>query len=92
LEFYFPQYSSKEAQERIKNLLKDPTFDRNSDKNIAKILDIVKISGKGKSLGDERSQIKATILSCIDSAELNDFFKESDDRKNFLTTSKKVKV
>lgn len=91
LEFYFPQYSSKEAQERIKNLLKDPTFDRNSDKNIAKILEIIKVTAKGKAIGDERSQIKATILSCIDLNDLNDFFGEMEDRKDFFDDQKKGK-
>jgi hypothetical protein len=32
LEFYFPLYSSKDAQEKVKNLLKDPTFDRQAIK------------------------------------------------------------
>jgi len=91
LEFYFPQYSAKEARERIKNLLKDPTFDRNSDKNVTKILDIVKSSAKGKAIGDERSQIRATILNCIDLSDLDDFFKEFEERKDFFDDSKKGK-
>lgn len=91
LEFYFPQYSAKETRERIKNLLKDPTFDRHSEKNISKILEIVKVSAKGKLLGDERSQIKATVLGCVDNSDLNDFFNESEERKNFFDESKKGK-
>jgi len=91
LEFYFPQYSAKEARERIKNLMKDPTFDRNSDKNVTKILDIVKTSAKGKSIGDERSQIRATIMNCVDLSDLSDFFNESEERKNFFDDSKKGK-
>lgn len=92
IEFYFPQYSSKDAQERIKNLLKDPTFDRNSDKNIAKILEIVKITAKGKAIGDERSQIKATIMSTVDVLELNEFFNEIPDRQEFFDDQKKGKT
>ena len=91
LEFYFPQYSSKDAQERIKNLLKDPTFDRNSDKNIAKILEIVKVTAKGKAIGDERSQIRATIISCVDIIELNSFFNDFQDRRDFFDDQKKGK-
>jgi len=91
LEFYFPQYSSKEAQERIKNLLKDPTFDRNSDKNVAKILEIVKVTAKGKAIGDERSQLRATIQSCVDLGDLNDFFNEMQERKDFFDDQKKGK-
>lgn len=91
LEFYFPQFSAKEARDRIKNLLKDPTFDRNIDKNVTKILDIVKVSAKGKTIGDERSQIKATVLGCIDLNELNEFFNEETERKDFFDDSKKGK-
>ncbi|MFT4017912.1 MAG: hypothetical protein QM668_13185 [Agriterribacter sp.] len=91
IEFYFPQYSSKEAQERIKNLLKDPTFDRNSDKNVAKILEIVKVTAKGKAIGDERSQLRATVQSCVDLADLYEFFNEMDDRKDFFDDQKKGK-
>ncbi len=27
IEYYFPMYSGREAQEKIKNLVKDPSFD-----------------------------------------------------------------
>lgn len=91
LEFYFPQYSARDARDRIKNLLNDPTFDRNSEKNIAKILEIVKISAKGKAIGDERSQIRATILGCVDAVDLFDFFNESEEKKDFFDDSKKGK-
>jgi hypothetical protein len=89
--FYFPQYSAEDARERIKNLLKDPTFDRNSDRNVTKILDIVKSSAKGKAIGDERSQIRVTILNCLDSSDLSDFFNEYEERKDFFDDSKKGK-
>lgn len=91
LEFYFPQFSAKEARERIKNLLKDPTFDRHSDRNVSKILEIVKVTAKGKAIGDERSQIKATIFGCVDINDLNAFFEEIEERKDFFDDSKKGK-
>ena len=52
LEFYFPQYSYREAQQKIKNLFKDPTFDINKDNDIAQILSIIKVSSIGKTFGD----------------------------------------
>ncbi|MDB4999975.1 MAG: hypothetical protein JWR76_1052 [Mucilaginibacter sp.] len=91
LEFYFPVYSSKDAQEKVKTLLKDPTFDKSSDKNIARILEIVKVYGKGKSFGDERSRIRATILACVDQEDLNNFFNENTARKDFFDEQKKSK-
>jgi hypothetical protein len=88
LEFYFPLYSSKDAQEKVKNLLKDPTFDT-SDKNIARILEIIKVNGKSKSFGHERRQIRATILACVDQEDLHDFLNENTDRKDFFDEEKK---
>jgi len=91
IEFYFPQYSYQEAQQKIKNLLKDPTFDINKDNDIAQVLNIVKVSAKGKSFGDERTQIKATIQGSIDNESLWNFFDESNDRKEFFDIQTKSK-
>jgi hypothetical protein len=91
LEFYFPQYSYRDAQQKIKNLFKDPTFDINKDNNVAQILNIIKVSSKGRSFGDEKAQLKATLQACIDSDSLWDFFHESMDRKEFFDVQTKNK-
>ncbi|WP_343303063.1 hypothetical protein AAHN97_16030 [Chitinophaga niabensis] len=91
LEYYFPLYSAKEARERIRNLLKDPTFDINIEKNIAKILDTVRVSSKSKAIGDERSQLRSTILSCVDLSDLVEHFESNEKVKNFFCDSKKEK-
>jgi len=91
LEFYFPQYSYKDAQQKIKNLFKDPTFDINKDNDIAQILNIIKVSSKGKTFGDERSQLKATIQSCIDNESLWSFYHESKEREEFFDIQAKNK-
>lgn len=91
LEFYFPQYSYLDAQKKIKNLLKDPTFDSGNDNHLAKVLDIVKVTAKGKSFGDERTQIKATLQHCVDTKELSAFLQENTDKKDFFDVQKKSK-
>lgn len=91
IEYYFPQYSYREAQQRIKNVIKDPVFDPNKDGDIAQILNIVKVTSKGKSFGDERDQIKATINHCIDNNSLRAYFEESESRKEFFDVQKKQK-
>lgn len=91
IEFYFPQYSYMEAQKRIRNVIKNPVFDANSDGDIAQILNVVKVTSKGKSFGDERDQIKATIIHCVDKSDLKNFFDESDERKEFFDVQKKHK-
>jgi hypothetical protein len=89
LEFYFPVYSLSEARQKIKNFIKNPLFDPNRDTDIAQIINLIKTSSKGKSIGDERSQIKATIQGIIDQQVLMDFFNEDSERKDFFDQQKK---
>jgi hypothetical protein len=91
MEFYFPLYSFTEAQQRIKNLLKNPLFDTTKDTDIAQIINIIKVSAKGKSIGDERSQIKATLQHIVDKELLLKFFNETEERKDFFDQQKKSK-
>lgn len=91
LEFYFPQYSYLDAQKKIKNLLKDPTFDSENDNHLAKVLDIVRVTAKGKAFGDEKSQIKATLQYCVDHKELKEYLEENIERKDFFDIQKKSK-
>jgi hypothetical protein len=89
LEFYFPLYSYRDAQQRIKNYLKNPTFDANKESDISHILDIVKVSSKGKSFGDEKDQFKATIMYCVDKSTMLDYLTEIQERKDFFDIQKK---
>lgn len=89
LEFYFPIYSQADAQRRIRNVLKNPTFDPNSDSDISQILNAVKLSAKGRAFGDERSQLKSTIIACVENDVLWDFFESNQERKDFFDVQKK---
>ncbi|MBS1771719.1 MAG: hypothetical protein JST82_02575 [Bacteroidetes bacterium] len=91
MEFYFPLYSFTEAQNRIKLLLKDPFFDTTKDTDIAQIINIIKVSAKGKSIGDEKSQIKATIQNIVDIESLYKYYTENEERKDFFDQQKKSK-
>lgn len=91
IEFYFPVYSYADAQHRIRNFLKDPTFDANNDGDISQILNVIRVSGKGKSFGDERAQLRATIISCVDNASLWGYFNADEDRKRFFDVQQKSK-
>jgi hypothetical protein len=91
LEFYFPVYSLNEAQSKIKNFIKNPLFDANKDSDIAHIVNLIKPSAKGKSVGDERAQIKATVQGIVDQQSLSNFYHEYEERKNFFDQQKKTK-
>jgi len=75
IEFYYTVYSYRDAQLRIKNLLKDPRFDVGKDKDLSKILNIVKFNNSSNSFGNELDQLKATLKHCVDSQEIEDFIK-----------------
>jgi hypothetical protein len=91
LEFYFPSFSYIEAQQKIKNLIKDPLFDVNKDTDVVQIINIIKLSAKGKSIGDERTQLKATIHSIIDNDSLTKFLLANEERRDFFDITKKTK-
>lgn len=92
LEFYFPIYSKIEVQRKIKNLIKDPLFDSNSDSEISKILNIVKSSNKYNTFGDEKEQLKATLKLCINESELKELLEIDDTRKSFFSDKKGDKL
>lgn len=88
IEFYFPIYSSYEAKQKIQSLIKDPRFNPNRDADISKIISTIKVSNGGKSFGNEREQLKATLSACTDNKELLDFFKADEERFNFYADNK----
>lgn len=83
IEYYFPIYSNAEAKQRIKRLLKDPHFDPNNDTKLTKILSIVQANRSGE-IGDERSQLKATVKHCIEDTELREFILDNEERKEYF--------
>jgi hypothetical protein len=88
VEFYFPIYSSFEAKQKIQSLIKDPRFNPNKDTDISKIISTIKLSSGGKSFGNEKDQLKATLNACTDNSELKEFFKADENRLNFYTENK----
>jgi hypothetical protein len=88
IEFYFPIYSQSEAQRRLKAILKDPTFRGDRDADIAKLLAAIHVSRSG-AFGDERAQLRATLLECTDSEALRQFLEGDEERKEFFQTKSK---
>ncbi|HTG35632.1 MAG TPA: hypothetical protein VLB76_22145 [Thermoanaerobaculia bacterium] len=88
IEFYFPIYSQSEAHRKLKAILKDPTFRGDRDTDIARLLAAIHISRSG-TFGDERSQLRATLMECIDSDALRDFLEVDAGRKEFFLNKAK---
>jgi hypothetical protein len=90
IEFYFTIYSYRDAQLRIKNLLKDPQFDVGKEKDLSKILNIVKFNNSSNSFGNELEQLKATLKHCVDAQDIKEFVsQEAMEKETF--TNKQVK-
>lgn len=87
IEFYFFSYSQEEARRKIRGILKDPTFRLDRDSDIARLLSSVNVKGRG--FGDERSQLRATLNSCLTPEELRAFLTENEARKEFFTNKQK---
>lgn len=81
IEYYFPSYSRSDAHRKLKAILKEPTFRADRDADIGRLLSSIYISRSG-SYGDERSQLKATIMECVDSQSLREFI-ETKERSEF---------
>lgn len=87
-EFYFPIYSSFEAKQKIQGIIKDPRFNPNKDTDITKIISTIQSNSGGKSFGNEREQLKATINSCTNNIELREFFSADQNRFDFFADNK----
>jgi hypothetical protein len=83
LEFYFPTYARSETIRRFQRRIKDPTFDANSNNQVAGL--VAFLSSEARALQYEEEQLKATLSACIDNDALVRFFEESEECKDFLS-------
>jgi hypothetical protein len=84
VEYYFPAFSQAESRRRIRSLIKDPTFRADRDADIARILTALRLVGGG--VGDERSQLRATMLECVDPSTLREFLTEHENKEKFFSS------
>lgn len=95
IEFFFPQYTKKETIERIRNVLKHPTFDCEKDNDVNTVLNVT-IEGHRGPFAEERKQLRVTLQQCVEAADLRDFYGADELRKSFyqhdFKTTSKVRV
>lgn len=84
IEYFFPQYARQETIARVKNVLKDPTFDGSKDSSVNRILDAT-LEGRRGLLVEERKQLGATLKHCVDAGALADFLEETEGRKQYYS-------
>lgn len=83
IEFYFPTFSQAEARRKIALLLKDPTFRSDRDSDVARLLSAISLSRSG-GVGDERSQLRATINECLSAEEVRSFFDDDEELNEYF--------
>lgn len=88
IEYYFPTYSQADARRKLKGILKDPGFRGDRDADLGRLLTAIYVSRSG-AFGDERSQLRATLLECIDAEAVRQFIAADSGRSSIL--SSKVK-
>ncbi|TMO46159.1 hypothetical protein [Pseudoalteromonas ruthenica] len=89
IEFYYPIYSELAAQKKVANILKDPCFNSHSEKDIARIFNIVKSASSTRS---ELSQLEATFKECIDLSLLRDWLKSETKRDEYFRSKNAIKL
>jgi hypothetical protein len=82
----FPFYTERRAQEALRVLLKDPRFDSSRDKDLARLVTVVR-DNTGR-FADERGQLRATIAGAIRADELREFMSGDDERREFFKAKK----
>jgi hypothetical protein len=88
IEYYFSAYSQAEARRKIKMVLKDPGFRGDREADLGRLLSAIHISRSG-AFGDERSQLRATLMECLDAESLRQFITAEPARSEFLSAKAK---
>jgi hypothetical protein len=84
IEYYFPAYSQADARRKVKAVLKDPAFRGDRDADLGRLLSAIHISRSG-AFGDERSQLRATLLECVETEALRQFINAEPMRSDTLS-------
>ncbi|HHQ6632626.1 TPA: hypothetical protein ACSTL1_005278 [Serratia fonticola] len=92
VEFYYPVYSEVAAQKKIRNVLKDPNFNANSDKDLARVMHIIKFNASSGAFGNELSQLKATISECVDIESLRAWLTVEQERDEYFRSKNAKKL
>jgi hypothetical protein len=84
LEYYFVAYSRAGAQNRVQDVLRDPSFRLERTADINRVLNAVQGSAYD-SAANERSQLRATIAAVASDDDIRAFIIENELRKEFFS-------
>ena len=87
IESDFPTYSQAEARRRVRNILRNPSFRLDRDADVGRIL--IALQSTGRGFGDERAQLRATLVECVSATGLREFLTASEERQAFFSARTK---
>jgi hypothetical protein len=84
IEFYLPTYTRSATIIRLRNMLKDPSFDYNNDLALGRLLDTISPTSR-KAMG-EREQVATTIAHCVGDGAIAAFWTTGQQQLRPLPT------
>lgn len=89
LEFYFPRFNREVVISRLRNRLNDPGFDVSDDSHLSRLVDTTASAHLGKR--NELDQLRTTLLACVESSDLGEFFRSAGREDHFLRSRQVLK-
>ena len=91
LEYYYPIYSTIEAKNKIKNLIKDPRFSVDSEIYMIKLLNAI-TSKNAESIGDEKEQLYNVLKSIVDGNDIIEFLNSNEHLSEYYKGKESTKI
>lgn len=88
IEYFYPVFSEAEARRQLQIILKNPLFRVDSTDDLTKIINAIQINRDG-AIGNERSQLKATMSACVQREDLIQFVQADTEREKILAEKRK---
>jgi len=89
IEYFFPSFHGIELIRRVRNTLRDPRFDVESDSRIQSILNIA--TNDGRLYSSEKDQLLSTIKGSVTEDDLRDLINNTKDMDSFLSKGNQIK-
>lgn len=91
LEYYYPIYSTLEAKNRIRNLIKDPQFSVDSEIHMVKLLNAI-TTKNAESIGDEREQLYNVLKSIVVGDDIVEYINSNEHLKEYYSNKESNKL
>jgi hypothetical protein len=88
LEYFFPIFSTEQVISRVRNHLKDPTWDPFNDRQLTRLIALTAPAHRGNL--SERQQLQLTIERCMSVDQLREFLQSDDMLRSHFERKQQV--